>query len=246
MEQVALSELARQIDINGLIRKDAESTPIQRFNYARINRVDYRALLHEALAVGRHRVPGFVIDGNNRFAYINIAKWVVGDNTVQALDPRTRNIVKGDLRKGIYLAGGTGTGKTIAMEILSFLANEHNLMFKARNATRFLCWANQRADVLVQRFAQEGGIWPYDTETSCLCVQDFGTEPPSATYMGTKCDVIRQLVEMRYDNRAMITHFTSNIPLWQKDILVSRYGDRAFDRIQGGCNYFEMGGASRR
>ncbi|MFS6556865.1 hypothetical protein VPJ68_15615, partial [Parabacteroides distasonis] len=93
----------------------------QRGIFARFTRFQY---LHydvaEALkiveAIGKSRNPKFVIDDENRFTYENFIKWCHCDPTMQCLNPETRDVVPGRLKRGIYIAGNTGTGKSWCLE----------------------------------------------------------------------------------------------------------------------------------
>ena len=68
--------------------------------------------------LGKSRTQKFVIDDENRFTYTNLIKWVHGDASMQCLDADSKEVRKGDLKRGIYIAGNTGKGKWWALEIL--------------------------------------------------------------------------------------------------------------------------------
>lgn len=69
-------------------------------------------------AIGKSRNPKFVIDDENRFAYTNFIKWCHGDPTMRALNPLTGQEQAGDLNRGIYIAGNTGSGKSWCLEVM--------------------------------------------------------------------------------------------------------------------------------
>ena len=244
--------MEQQSQLVGYIIGNLKQEP-RGFNFLRrrdyTGRYSYRDILDVIKAVGQHRCSGFVIDEQNGFAYENLAKWLVGDATLKVLDPVSRRAVPGELHKGIYLAGATGTGKTYAMEILSYIADRLGLCFEHRAGVSALAWNNIRADGIVRKYTQTGNFSMYiggpDVIRS-LCIQDLGSESTEATYMGSRVDVIRQIIEARADNGSLLTLFTSNNPLWNNRPLIDKYGDRAFDRLRGMCNYLEMTGQSRR
>lgn len=71
-------------------------------------------------AIGRHYTDRFVIDDDNRWAYLQMARWDVGDPAMEAItisDNRTE-YTRGDLCKGIYLCGTTGSGKSLMMRVM--------------------------------------------------------------------------------------------------------------------------------
>ena len=48
---------------------------------------DVQECLRLVEQVGKQRTPRFVIDNENRFAYENFIKWLIGDGTMKALHP---------------------------------------------------------------------------------------------------------------------------------------------------------------
>ena len=222
----------------------------ERGNFGTIDRIDYtenlnsQDLYDEALAVGGFRSPRFVVDAGLAFAYVNIAKWVVGDKTMRCINPATKAPETGDLSKGLYLAGRTGCGKTWALEIFGFLAKEHGLRYKAYGSDILLDFVDFRADEITTDYMCHGDLDLY-TETKVLVINDLGTEPEEVLYMGNRVDPIRQILEKRADNPARITLITSNIPMGDKR-LAARYGDRVVSRLQQMCNYIEIKGDDKR
>lgn len=233
--------------LGNLKRESQGFSYIRRKDYT--GKYSYRDILEVIRAVGQYRCADFTIDEHNGFAYENLAKWLIGDSSFKVLDPVSRRVVPGVLHKGIYLAGATGTGKSYAMEILSYVANTLGLAFETNRGSCALAWSNIRADAIMRKYTQTGDISMYlggSGVVRSLCVQDLGSESTEATYMGSRIDVIRQLIEARGDNAALLTLFSSNNPLWSSKTLIEKYGDRAFDRLRGMCNYLEMTGVSRR
>jgi len=212
---------------------------------AGVDRWDYTGgmtaleLVEEAEAVGKFRTEGFVIDGGVVFAYDNIARWMLGDRKMLCINPDKRTKELGDLRKGLYLAGRTGCGKSWAMEIFSFLAREHRLLVTIGGKDILLAPKAYRADEITGAFMRDGDICPF-VEAPVLLIDDLGTEQPEVVYMGNRVDVLRQVLEMRAD-RARLTLVTSNIPM-RAEALKERYGDRVVSRLHQMCNYIEMTG----
>jgi DNA replication protein DnaC len=180
-----------------------------------------------------------------RAAYENIAKWVVGDPSMRCLNPETRMWEKGDLTKGIYLAGRTGCGKTWALEIFAFLASAHNIRYKAYGKDLPLALQDFRADEITTDFLAQGDTSLYTEGTKVLVINDLGTEPEETLYMGNRVNVLRQILEKRADNPARLTLITSNIPMGDKAV-AARYGDRVASRLRQMCNYIEITGNDKR
>lgn len=219
---------------------------IKRLDYTK--RLDAMSMLKLINNLGRSRSKDFRIDGANYGAFLAIAKWLVGDPTMTCIDPKGGKTIEGDLAKGLYIYGPTGVGKSWAMELASEAAQRLGLGFEVRGFRRNLTWWNMRADKIVASYAQDGSLSRLcdPSEVRCLCIQDFGSEPASATFMGSRCEVIRQVIEARADHQDAFTHFTSNIPLRDRERLTQVYGDRVASRLIGCCNYLEIGGEDRR
>ena len=231
--------------VNEILERLKASGPfnsVTRINYtAGITAEEY---LVEARAVGEYRSGRFTIDSENVFTYTNLAKWFVGDVTAECLDPETRKPMQADLRKGFYIAGPTGSGKTWAAEILSYLARLHNFKFKVGD-TEFLLGfpASHRADEITDYMMREGDLMGV-SDFNALLIHDLGSEPSEVLYMGNRVDAIRQLIERRGDSARFITSFTSNLRLGES--IAKRYGDRVDSRLREMCNYYEIKGYDRR
>ena len=209
-------------------------------------RFDYR--LEDArdmvVEIGRMRTPHFVLDEANSFAYDNVIKWVMGDATMQALDPLTRRPVAGRLDAGIYVAGGTGTGKSWLLDIMSIFCMVDNPRVTLGGETRPLRWNNYRADAICDEYAAKGDISAYKG-MGVLGIQDLGSEPRESLYMGNRLCVLGSILESRGDRDDVLTLITSNIPMGHAR-LEEMYGSRVVSRLAQMCHYFEIRGADRR
>ena len=195
--------------------------------------------------IGRYRSPKFRIDDSNIFAYENIIKWLLGDPTMRAIDPRSKQIVEGRLEAGIYVAGTTGVGKSWLLEVINALAMEiiPSVSFD-RESQRALTWLNVRADDICEVWTREGTISKYKS-WPLIGIQDLGSEPEEALYMGNRIEPLRSVLEARGDRPDRITLITSNYPMGHS-ALVDRYGERVASRLAEMCNYFEIRGEDRR
>lgn len=197
-------------------------------------------------AIGKSRNPAFVIDDENRFAFENFIKWAHCDTSMKCLDPVSGQVIPGRLKRGIYIAGNTGTGKTWCMEIMQayIQAIGIKVLWHNDNDPRPLYWRTIRADGLCDVWAESGNIQQYKT-APMLAIQDLGNEPPETLYMGNRLDVVRYVIEYRGDMHAEMTFITSNLRMGG-EILKERYGDRVSSRLQEMCNYLVIKGKDRR
>ena len=197
-------------------------------------------------AIGKSRNPKFVIDDENRFTYENFIKWCHCDPTMQCLNPETRDVVPGRLKRGIYIAGNTGTGKSWCLEIMQAYCTAwgFKVQFIDDITPRSLWWRITRADAICDSFVESGDIHTLK-KLPMLGIQDLGSEPQESLYMGNRVDVVRQLIEHRGDKTDEMTLITSNLKI-NGEKLVNRYGDRVASRLVEMCNYFEIKGKDRR
>lgn len=215
---------------------------------ARRPRPDYdiMASLELVEAIGQRRNPRFEIDEENRFAYANFIRWCHCDPAMNAIDPATGKPVKGDLRRGIYIAGNTGTGKSWCLDIMQMycILWGFKIAFPYEQTDDVLSWAGVRADAICDAYTEKGTFAQFK-ERPVLAIQDFGSEPRESLFMGNRVDVMRQLIEYRGDKADQLTLITSNLKLGGQKLL-DRYGDRVASRLHEMCNYFEIRGKDRR
>ena len=215
---------------------------IIRYAYTEDYDIDESLQMIEIL--GKSRTQKFVIDDENRFTYTNLIKWAHGDASMQCLDPNSKEHVKGNLKRGIYIAGNTGTGKSWALEIIVTYCRLMGFQITFDDKQTSLSWANLSADDICSKFANTGNIEGIK-KNNILGIQDLGAEPVECCFMGNKLEVMRNVIETRGDKSDNITLFTSNLPMSHK-ALFDRYGDRVASRLVEMCNYFEIKGQDRR
>ena len=188
-------------------------------------------------------VPGFVIDDHNRFAYQNLVRWLIDDTDALCNTPEG-GTAPADLGKGIYLQGGTGTGKSVALDICKILCTFFGLKVRTEaNGTPIsLAWRSRRADDISEAYAREGDISPWKNEP-LLCIQELGSEPGETIYMGNRRRVIGSIIEARGDMYNCITLVSSNIRI---NKVAELYGPRVYSRLIQMCNIITLNGPDRR
>lgn len=231
--------------LNAIRQRDMFSG-FQRYQYIKPGWYDLDNAMKIVEAIGKSRNPAFVIDDENRFAFENFIKWAQCDTSMKCLDPVSGQVIPGRLKRGIYIAGNTGTGKTWCMEIMQayIQAIGIKVLWHNDNDPRPLYWRTIRADGLCDVWAESGNIQQYKT-APMLAIQDLGNEPPETLYMGNRLDVVRYVIEYRGDMHAEMTFITSNLRMGG-EILKERYGDRVSSRLQEMCNYLVIKGKDRR
>lgn len=217
--------------------------------YMGFKRLTYVYDMNEALqiitAIGKTRNESFTIDSQNVFAYKNFIKWLYGDVSMQCIDPTDGKVITGNLNKGIYIAGNTGTGKSWCLDIM--LTFSIAMMLKVvtdNDCEKNLYWVTYRADEITEYFMKNGEIDKF-RQQRFLGIQDFGNEQEETLFMGNRMQVLRQLLEYRGDCSDALTMITSNLKL-SGEKLRTQYGDRVQSRLYEMCNYLEIKGNDRR
>lgn len=215
----------------------------QRYQYMHY---DVEQALKIVEAIGKSRNPKFVIDDENKFTYENFIKWAHCDPSMQCLDPNTGKRIPGRLKRGIYIAGNTGSGKSWCLEIMQAYCTAlgFKVLWQDDTQPRPLWWRIIRAYTLCDYYLENGNFQIFKKQPM-LGIQDFGQEPQENLYMGNRIDVVRQLIEYRGDKCDEMTFITSNMKI-QGEVLMNRYGDRVASRLVEMCNYFEIKGKDRR
>ena len=224
------------------IMKERQLATLRRY------KIDYNVdlVMQVIKTIGNRLCHGrFVIDSENTKVYVEALNWLFG-MPFEAIDPVTGKAMQGNLHKGLYIAGNCGTGKSLMMVLLAGIAKYGKIKFEFNGEDRSLCWKEQRADEICNKFIIEGS----DTvkkaiDTDVLCINDLASEPAEQMYMGNRVSVMRQILEARADHYGKLTLITSNYPI-NHERITEWYGDRVSSRLMGMCNYLILNGKDRR
>ncbi len=233
-------------DVFKKIKASAQS--IQRFEYRPYS---MRKALTVFLKIGKNMYPDFVIDDQNIEVFKNLIRWVHGcpeNNNEHFIvkDPKTKEKIPGDFKKGIYLAGRTGSGKTAAIEVMKEYAKIDNVQILMNGKNIPINPRIYRTDDICDIYTQTGIIKEIKN-ARFVVFHDIASdsEPNESIYMGNRLNVMQNIIENRGDRKDIMTFFTSNID-FTHELFFERYGDRVVSRIVAMCNYIEMNGKDRR
>ena len=143
-----------------------------------------------------------------------------------------------DLRKGLFLSGKTGVGKTCHMKLVrQFMGYRDRFRMKTCQALA-LEYMDTGSQVVMQYGRNYVEYIDHNTINQAYCFDDMGAEDEVKHY-GTTTNVLGQDILMRYElfiNRQVLTHFTSNLTAPQ---IEKCYGDRVRSRLREMCNWIE-------
>ncbi len=182
--------------------------------------------------IGKGIDPSFQMTADVYPVYIELIKWFHGDAGFN-----------GDINKGILLMGPTGTGKTMAMQIMKIYQTIDNNAYMINGKVVRMNYDVIDVSLLVSAFMDAGydGIEMYKHRYT-LCLDDIGAESNQIKYYGNDCDVVGYILAERYA-RSLMTLGTTNYKI---EALTSKYGDRIVSRMYALFNFIVMKGKDFR
>jgi DNA replication protein DnaC len=137
------------------------------------------------------------------------------------------------------LQGPTGTGKTMAMEVMSIYLELEKIAFKMNDKVYRMNFSVVNVNDIVNGFLQHAfeGIQTY-INRYVICLDDIGTEIREVKYFGNSLDVISHIISERYAKEKLI-FATTNYP---KEMLGYIYSDRIVSRIYEMFNFITVKG----
>lgn len=182
--------------------------------------------------IGRGIDNSFALSPEATQVFTQMIKWFHGDASFV-----------GDINKGILIQGPTGTGKTMAMQIMRIYQTIDNIAYFLNGKALKMNFSIIDASLLVSEFMDSGfsGIETY-CRRATLCIDDIGAESNQVKYYGNDCDVVGFVIAERYA-RKLMTFGTTNYKI---ESLTERYGDRIVSRMYSLFNFIVMKGPDFR
>jgi DNA replication protein DnaC len=200
----------------------------------RVSYVPYKmdSALSVVNRIGRGLTPLFKINGELEELYSELIRYFHNDPEF-----------KGDLNKGLLIMGPTGTGKTLAMEIMRIYRQIDNTKFVKDGKYYEMRFNIISVNDIVSQFINNSfeGIDPY-CERYVLCIDDIGAEIEKVKHYGNSLDVIGHVLSERYAKR-LYTFGTTNFPM---SVLEDKYDDRTISRMYAMFNFIIMTGSDFR
>jgi hypothetical protein len=178
--------------------------------------------------IGRSIVLDFKLTSEVKIIYQELIRYFHGDPDF-----------KGELTKGLLLMGPTGTGKTLAMQIMSIYRQIDDIKFIMNGVTYRMNYEIIDVNMLVSYFLASAfdGIDIYGRRY-IICLDDIGTESEHVKHYGNTLDVVSHVLTERYSKR-LLTFGTTNFPI---STLEEKYDDRVISRMYALFNFIEMRG----
>lgn len=161
--------------LNAIRQRDMFSG-FQRYQYTKPGWYDLDNAMKIIEAIGKSRNPAFVIDDENRFAFENFIKWAHCDTSMKCLDPVSGQVIPGRLKRGIYIAGNTGTGKTWCMEIMqAYIKPSESRFYGIPTTTRARCIGAQYAPMVCVTCGRNPATFSNTRPRRCLPFKTLAT-----------------------------------------------------------------------
>lgn len=146
---------------------------------------------------------------------------------------------KYDLKKGIYLFGNVGRGKTFLLRVMLSMVNAINFDFRKFKIVS--------VKEIMFEISKQSSIAPLEKYLKKVyCFDDFGFEDSNFKLYGNEMPIMEYVVSMRYDKfirSGLTTHITTNVP---PEEITNIYGDRVFSRAKEMFNFVFLGGDDKR
>lgn len=162
------------------------------------------------------------------------------DADIEAVEEKVKEWLFGEKpeKKGLYLFGPVGTGKTFAAYAIYRTLKENGKGVKIGNAAKILTDIKDdfKYGSRDPYYASKFDAWV--DFTGIMIIDDIGAEKPTEWALET----FYQLINERYENMRP-TIFTSNLTVEE---IAGRMGDRIASRIAEMCTIMKLDGEDRR
>lgn len=166
-----------------------------------------------------------------------VGKNFVNNEYIQrAIKEYSKCIQNNKHNKGVILSGRTGTGKTVLLESVIKVWNNHNKikMEYIKSSKLINCTTKS-----------EGYSNNLDFRMPFLSLDDFGAEPEEIKHYGQIITPFIDIIQYRYDmnDKRKLLFATTNLT---PKMISERYGDRTLSRLKGDNLILKLDGEDNR
>jgi predicted ATPase len=206
-------------------------------------------LLMEFKEIALKHESNFVINETNEKAYRLLLLYFMNDPRFeQEVLPNTGK--KGSLKKGIYLVGDTGSGKSFMLkDVIKSLTTKYRMnSYQIHKYSKIMRDYECEGSKILESFGpiktSFGGI--IREETKVIYIDDFLSTGSEINRFGNTINFADQLIDLRYDafeQDGKKTHFSANFyPQKMSEFL----DERSTSRLSQMCNFIELTGEDWR
>ncbi|PXV66903.1 hypothetical protein CLV62_104164 [Dysgonomonas alginatilytica] len=182
----------------------------------------------------KEQIPDFIYDQQNTEVIKNLFLYYTGQ-------------VGGyDLKKGIWLMGGNGTGKTTLLQIFSEFGKKRYDGFRIYDCAKVANDYAMNGELDVYTYNQTG----YSRKPVNMAFDELGRETIPSNHFGQKLNVMQHILHIRYNlwrTEGIQTYITTNCDADETHRLYDNVNDRFIsDRIKEMYNRIVLDGESRR
>ncbi|WP_111594403.1 P-loop NTPase family protein [Chitinophaga dinghuensis] len=188
---------------------------------------DYHLLVQQLEEHGKTVYgPAFKIEEIDRPVVLKLLAYFLQDEEVAQSEGL-------DLRKGVFLTGKIGCGKTSLITLMRPLSADAYMPHMVSCREISFEFSKIGYDI-ISRYSRNA-FFPYTDTPRVHCFDDLGVEQP-VNHWGNSCNVMAEILLSRYDlwiSNQMITHVTTNL---NSQELEETYGNRLRSRMRGMFN----------
>jgi hypothetical protein len=198
------------------------------------------------IEAGREILPDFELNEYDREVYFRLFLYFFGDITFEKFHSSYK------LRKGLWVIGPIGVGKTVLFLVFKRLLKQFNQendfgIFKPIDIAGM--YSIRGHEIIISNssacFHLTNGFVDKSRPKSRL-YDDLGGEELKTSYFGSKINVMEKILLMRYDlfiSTGMKTHITTNL---DGEKIEKHYGARVRSRLRQMTNAIYYPGVDRR
>ncbi len=172
----------------------------------------------------------FQVDNDNK-DFLHLISLYFSNN------PEFENEYGGELRKGLFIHGSCGTGKSTIFDVIQIISKKYKLPY--------LWFKNVSVHKVITDYNLEGEYVVKKHSKGKVHFDDLGAEKLANSW-GVKEKLMTRISELRYNEfkaKGTKTFITSNLTIKE---IQKEYGERVYSRFFEMFNFLELSGNDRR